>query len=191
MKSGLKIIPNNVAQVVAVTTCVDHLKKFIDDPDIELVQLYRDAAISHAERYLQRFLRPTTITESFPRFEQEYDLKYIDVSETSVKVQYLDKDGALQTVPTSVYYLNDFMIPCTVGLADGQSWPTDTSTRSDAIRIEYQAGYGIYDELRVPKDIIDGILLVMTDMYEKRSNTVSRFPSAAQRLFDMHRLYSY
>lgn len=191
MKRGLKIIPNNVAQVVTTATCVDHLKKYITDPDIDLVNTYRDAAISHAERYLQRFLRPTRITESFPRFMTEFDLKYIDVSETSVNVSYLDRDATLQEVDSSVYYLNDFMIPVTVGLADGQTWPTDTSTRSDAIRVEYEAGYGIYDELRIPSDIINAILLIMTDMYEKRTNTISRFPSAAQRLLDMHRLYSY
>lgn len=64
------------------------------------------------------------------------------ISVTSVK--YLDTDGTLQTLDTSVYTVHTYAGPrCrrgAISLQDGQSWPTTQPVR-DAVRIRFEAGY--------------------------------------------------
>lgn len=89
------------------------------------------------------------------------------------QVQYIDSDGATQTLATTVYNLNtetnEFL------LAYDQSWPT-TRDQANAVWIDYWAGFfdnsispvRLMDDL--PEDIRAALLLIIGDLYVNRES---------------------
>ena len=104
-------------------------------------------------------------------------------------VKYYDENGDLQTDDINHYEVSGTSFATSVGPKDGFSWPV-TAQRADAIRIEYEIGYGdaVTD---VPQTIRHAIMLLIGHWYDNRENTgqdeLSNIPFGYDMLIDLHR----
>jgi len=109
-------------------------------------------------------------------------------------IKYYDVDGVLQTDTLTNYQTFGTDFTSTVGPKDGFSWPV-TQNRSDAIRIEYEIGFGdaIAD---VPQSIRHALMLLIGHWYDNRENeligTISKsIPFGFEELININRVSWY
>lgn len=104
-------------------------------------------------------------------------------------VKYYDTDGVLQTDTLSNYQVTGTEFATTIGPKSGFNWPV-TQDRSDAIRIEYEIGYG-ETTADVPQTIRHALMLLVGHWYDNRENTqmdeLSNIPFGFEHLLNMHR----
>lgn len=104
-------------------------------------------------------------------------------------VKYYDTDGVLQTDTLSNYQVTGTEFATTIGPKSGFNWPV-TQDRSDAIRIEYEIGYG-ETTADVPQTIRHALMLLVGHWYDNRENTqmdeLSNIPFGFESLLNMHR----
>ncbi len=81
-------------------------------------------------------------------------------------VKYIDGSGVQQTLVADTDYVVDTVsVPGRVRLAYGKSWPTHRD-QWDAVRIRYSVGWAVAS---VPQPIKQALLLLISEMYEKRA----------------------
>ena len=118
-----------------------------------------------AEDLLNRALISQTITMVSNEFEDVIELPQPPlVSVTSIK--YYDSDNAQQTLAASEYQVNNYSEPGEITLASLSAWP-EVYERFDAVEIIYVTGYA--DAAAVPTSIKQGMLMMLTDLYDNRS----------------------
>jgi uncharacterized phiE125 gp8 family phage protein len=104
-------------------------------------------------------------------------------------VKYYDTDGVLQTDTLSNYQVTGTEFATIIGPKIGFNWPV-TQDRSDAIRIEYEIGYGTA-KTDVPQTIRHALMLLVGHWYDNRENTqmdeLSNIPFGFESLLNMHR----
>lgn len=104
-------------------------------------------------------------------------------------VKYYDTDGVLQTDTLSNYQVTGTEFATIIGPKSGFNWPV-TQDRSDAIRIEYEIGYG-ETTADVPQTIRHALMLLVGHWYDNRENTqmdeLSNIPFGFESLLNMHR----
>jgi uncharacterized phiE125 gp8 family phage protein len=155
-----------------------HLRVDTTDED-ELIDGLIAAATGHVEGrtgYTGRALVPQT---------WEYYLKAFPADPTKVvpiplpplieveSVKYLDRDGAEQTLATTVYDVNTATAPGSISLKQDQTWP-ETRTAWNAVRIRFQCGYSAFNESPTDFKGTDipvfqsAIKLVLADLFANR-----------------------
>lgn len=104
-------------------------------------------------------------------------------------VKYYDPDGALQTDTLSNYQVTGTEFATIIGPKSGFNWPA-TQDRSDAIRIEYEIGYGTATT-DVPQTIRHALMLLVGHWYDNREDTqmdeLSNIPFGFENLLNIHR----
>lgn len=104
-------------------------------------------------------------------------------------VKYYDTAGVLQTDTLSNYEVTGTEFATLVGPKTGFNWPV-TQDRSDAIRIEYEIGYGAATT-DVPQTIRHALMLLVGHWYDHRENTqidrLADIPFGFESLLNMHR----
>lgn len=161
-----------------------HLKLDGIDADDTLVTALIKAARHRSELYTGIAIALQTVEQRFERFSLCLPLALGNVKDI-VSITYLDESGSEQTLGGDVCGLDLFKIPQEVYLKKDKSWPLTYSDRG-AIRIQYRAGYA--DAASIPKDLCVAMSLIISDMYENRTDSVSRFPTAAYHYLDLHRV---
>lgn len=156
--------------------------------DNELIEFYISAARDQAEKYCNRAFALAEfflLLSRFPANGQPITLPDPLTTEVST-VSYLDESGAEQVVPDTEY---------TVDTARQQVrpagfWPTNATS----VRVDYAAGpdASASPPESPPGAVVQGMLLLITDMYELRTSQVTGAvitanPAAAMRL-DLHRV---
>lgn len=101
-----------------------------------------------------------------------------------LSVKYDDEAGAEQTLPDTTYRLVGQPNMPRMALSYSATWPA-VRGQSEAVRIQYEAGYGSADD--VPKPIKQAILLVVGHLYSNREavvvgQTAIELPMAAKML---------
>lgn len=81
-------------------------------------------------------------------------------------VKYYDTDGVLQTDTLSNYNVFGTEGQSTIAPKPGFTWPV-TQTRSDAIKIEYEIGFGD-TSADVPETVRHALLMLVAHYYENR-----------------------
>lgn len=106
--------------------------------------VYIESLIKSARSYCETFTRRSIITQTwqltlfgFPRFIVLPNPTLQSVT----SIQYIDIDGATQTLSTDVYAVDTTVEPGVVSLKTGQSWP-QTSEDIAAVTVTYVGGYG-------------------------------------------------
>ena len=89
---------------------------------------------------------------------------YRSPAQSVTSIKYYDADGVLQTWDSSNYILDKSAVPSVITTAPDISYP-DTQNRSQAVQIEYVAGYGDTGD-DVPAAIRQAILMLASDIYE-------------------------
>lgn len=155
-----------------------HLRVTGTDEDALITRL-----ISAARRQIEAIIRRKLITQhwrvyfdAFPgqcwvssRYRNVRADGFVlpDVAPVSAvdSVKYIDADGVLQTLATSVYQLVA-ETPARVVLAYNQVWP-EARGDADGVRIEVTSGYGAAGS-DVPSDILAAMLLLVGHWFENR-----------------------
>lgn len=82
-------------------------------------------------------------------------------------VQYLDADGALQTLDSSYYVADAAADPGELSPAWGYSWPV-TYPHPQAVRVTYQSGYGAASD--VPEPIKAALKYTVACWFQRRGD---------------------
>lgn len=165
---------------------VDH-----SDDDATLA-IFIAAARQLCESYTRLALLPTTFEEYFDEFP-EYTGTYKDeirLSRSPVSavtyVKYIDGNETTITANASDYKTDLISQPARISPDNGWFGTYETI---NAVFIRYVAGYA--NAASVPAPLKHGMLLVIGDMYENRTDSVKRLPTAAEYLWNPYRVFSF
>lgn len=108
-------------------------------------------------------------------------------------IKYYDTDGVLQTDDYNNYDIFGTETYTTISPKTGFSWPT-AQQRGDAIKIEYEIGFGDATT-DVPETIRHALMLLIGHWYDNRENTqmdeLSNIPFGYMELLNIHRACWY
>lgn len=98
-------------------------------------------------------------------------------------VQYVDADGAVQTVSSGDYQVLADRDPAVLSPTYGTCWPS-TRCELGAVRITFTAGFGAAAD--VPADLVNALKLIVGELYRNREG--GGVPKAASDVFDRYRV---
>lgn len=165
---------------------VDHS----DDDD--LITALITASRQMCEEYTRRILVTTTIDEYFDRFpmnrwENLSNLIYLSrgpvASITSVK--YVDEIGSEETIASNQYVVDTISEPARVQSTAG--WFAAAGVVNQVI-VRYVVGT---DVSSIPKPLIQGMMLVISDLYDQRNDRAKRLPTASEYLWNPYRIFTF
>lgn len=108
-------------------------------------------------------------------------------------IKYYDTDGVLQTDDYNNYNVFGTETYTTLSPKTGFSWPT-AQQRDDAIKIEYEIGFGD-TTADVPETVRHALMLLVGHWYDNREQTqmdeLNDIPFGFMELMNMHRLCWY
>lgn len=191
----LKIITGPVAEPVSLNEARMHLRIITDSadeaphPEDAYVASLIAAARQGAEHITGRALMLQTLELALDAFEPVIVLPrppFVSLS----SIQYIDPDGALQTVADGAWQVDGHSEPARLMPPYGESWPA-TRNQPNAVRIRYQAGYA--DAKSVPDQFKSWMLLRVGMLYENRESAVigvllTELPHV-DRLLDAYRVW--
>ncbi len=161
-----RIAPPSILPFDQLQEVKDHLKAGDDEDD--LIRLYLNSAIVACENKLQTAIMNTEFELHAPCFQGCISLqkKFVSVINS---VKYYDADGALQTVSSGDYSLQDFKEPNVLSFDNGFSFPGTDSSEYPVV-VNFNAGFtsasGCLPNLKT------AILLEVGDRYENRQNEI-------------------
>ena len=188
-----EVVTPAVEDALSLTEIKEFLRLDSSDTSEDVtLGIFRDAATAMAEEYTRRILCTTTIDEyfdAFPMYDGVSDKALIYLSKgpaTSItSVKYIDENGDEQTVNADDYRVDTISEPARIVSTDG--W-YNAKTTINAVIVRYVVGTAAS---AVPAPIKQAMLLMISDMYEKREDSVKRLPTAAEYLMNPFRLFRF
>lgn len=188
---GRKVITAPTVEPITLAEAKLHQRIDVDDDDA-LVSMWITAIREHAEHLTERTLAPTRYCLYLDAFPCDGGIELPGGPVTSVvSVQYVDSNGALQTVDSADYAHDDAQEASWVLPAYGAVWPS-TQPVANAVRVTYDAGYTASN---IPAPIKAYMLAALGTCYANREHTAQadRVPKAIDfldRLLDRYRVWS-
>lgn len=174
---SLALVTTPSVEPVTLAEVKQHLRVDTTDEDTLIATLITAAVdyVSGRNGYTGRVLVQQTwdyYLDAFPSGAIEIPLPPV---QSVTSITYKDRDGASQTLATSVYSANTTREPAQIVLKQDQAWP-ETYQSWDAVKIRFVAGY-VPTSADSPTDFASGvpaaikaaILLTVADLYENRS----------------------
>lgn len=151
---------SSVGSPVTLDDAKNYMKA--DDNDDDLIQSMIDAATSWGESFTGRDFRAITYDLKLDLFTDRILIKRDPVKTiTSVKHLVL---GSEVTVDSAIYYLKKNTQNSEILLISGESWPTDTDDREQAITVRFATeGYKRQEEIK------NAIKMHVSEWYRNRS----------------------
>lgn len=165
---------------------VDHS----DDDD--LINALITTSRQMCEQYTRRILVSTTIDEYFDKFPHNSwdnlsNLIYLSrgpvASITSVK--YVDEIGSEVTLTSDQYVTDLISEPARVQSTAG--WFAAAGVVNQVI-VRYVVGTA---KSAIEKPLIQGMMLVISELYDNRANSVKRLPTASEYLWNPYRIFTF
>ena len=170
---------------VTLTQLKAHLRITDTNEDVAL-QMYLDAALDVVEVETGRKMSQVSGRKAY--FDTFGDLELIGDDVTVSTVEYVDSDGATQTLSSSVYELKEHKARSYLTLAYDESWP-DIRDEDAAITVTYQSGY---TSSTIPSSLKSAVLLQAGSFYEIREDETivkTNMRGAVMRLTSRYRIY--
>ena len=189
---AIRVITPPAAEPITLQEAKDQLRIFHNEEDT-LIEHYISAARIDAEASQHRAYITQTIRytmDNWPSVKKIYLPRSPLQSVTSV--EYLDRDGATQTLPAANYTVDTDSEPGRIILNPGETWPTGLYPYS-AIQITFIAGYG--DRPAVPLNIKQAIMFLTAHYFEHREEIAGsghipqRIPGAARDILAKDPIY--
>ena len=167
---ALEVVTGPVEVPVSLEEYKDHLRVALTEDDVLIASL-GSAAVGYTEETTSRALVDTqyklicdSIVNNFIELPRS--------NATSItSVTQIDKDGASNVVPSSVYMLNKSGVRNFVVLNVGQSWPSVDLQAAGGIEVVFNAGYA--DAAAVPETLKSALKLMVSHLYEFREPVVT------------------
>jgi uncharacterized phiE125 gp8 family phage protein len=179
---SLTVVTEPTDEPVTIEQVKDHLRIDIVDSDEE-IDLMISEARAIAENYCRRSLATKTLCLTLDEFEPIIRLPSGPVQSIE-SIEYVDSDGATQTLAESVYRSDLAAEPARITPAWGESWPS-TRCVTGAVTIEYVAGF-----TTLPTPIRRAILRLVLALYDQRHEagaTAFSIPRSAEALLAPYR----
>ena len=187
----IQVVTPPASEPLTLSEVKEFLRVDHSDDDVTLA-IFIAAARQLCESYTRLALMPTTFEEYFDDFPQ-YTGTYKDeirLSRSPVSavtyVKYIDGNETTITASASDYKTDLISQPARISPDNGWFGTYETI---NAVFIRYVAGYA--DAASVPAPLKHGMLLVIGDMYENRTDSVKRLPTAAEYLWNPYRVFSF
>lgn len=188
----LRKITDATVEPVSLAEAKAHLRVSDSAQDAYITALITAARTACEER-MQRTLIQTDWKLTLDQFPCAIPLRMPRVLSVT-SVQYVDVNGATQTLASTEYQVDDQSEPGWIVPAYGKTWP-ETRDQANALTVIYRCGYGV-DATLVPAPIKQWILLQIGAMFENREGVVAT-PGIvavdlgfAERLLDTYRLWA-
>lgn len=176
------------SEPVTLPNAKAHLRVLGGDEDTLIRDLLKSAREQFEDR-TGRVLMTQTWEQLYDWFPNTIHLLRSPV-QSIVKIEYIDTEGATQTLATSEYVLDAKSEPARIVEAFGTSWPTTQDT-VNAVVVTFLAGYTT--AALVPNSIKAAIKLMLGHLYEHRESVVLggapvTVPMAVDALLAQHRV---
>lgn len=148
-----------------------------------LIGIYIQAAIDAAENYINGSIQAKTLVLKLDAMPEKVVFAQHPVRSIT-SITYYDVDNNSQTLSTSDYHLETLNEKENTVVFDETY---NTYDRPDAVTITASIGYA--NEAAVPKAIKQALLLMISDMYERREDRAEVNSTAAHALLRPYRLY--
>lgn len=162
------------------------------DADDTIIQALISAAREMCEQYTRRILITTTVDEyfdQFPTYRNPRDRGYLYLSRGPVQsvtsVKYLDGVGSEVTVDSSAYVVDTISEPARIASTAG--WFATNGIINQVI-VRYVVGT---EASAVPAPLKQGMLLIISDLYDNRADKVHKMPTASEYLFNPFRIFTF
>lgn len=185
------IVTAAASEPITLQEAKDFLRVDISDDDT-LIEALITAAREMCEQYTRRILVTTTVDEyfdMFPNYRNAVDKDIIYLSRGPVasvtSVKYVNEIGSEQTVDSSYYVTDTISEPARIASTAG--WFATNGIINQVI-VRYVVGT---DVSAIPKPLIQGMLLIIADLYDNRHDGVKRLPTASEYLFNPFRNFVF
>lgn len=177
---------------ISTTEAKSHLRVDTSDDDT-LIASYIKSARHYIENYINRQIIQATWVLKRRGFVDELYLPRGPLSSVS-SIQYVDADGATQTLAGTVYTVDADSNPGRIVLAYGKSWPT-VRDQINNVTITFVAGYGTATT-DVPEPLRQAMRLLVAHFYETREpyiigTILSAVPFAVESLLWQYKVVEY
>lgn len=187
----IQIVTQPAAEPLTLAEVKEFLRVDHSDDDATLA-IFITAARQLCESYTRLALMPTTFEEYFDDFPQ-YSGDYKDeirLSRSPVSavtyVKYIDGNETTITADPAEYKIDTISRPARISPDNGWFGTYETI---NAVFVRYVAGFA--DAASVPAPLKHGMMLVIGDMYENRTDSVKRLPTASEYLWNPYRVFEF
>lgn len=185
------IVTPAAEEPITLTEAKDFLRVSNDDDD-NLINALITAARQMCEEYTRRILVTTTIDEYFDKFptnswDNLSNLIYLSRGPVSAisSVKYVDEIGSEVTLTSEQYVTDLISEPARVQSTAG--WFAAAGVVNQVI-VRYVVGTEVS---AIPKPLIQGMMLVISDLYDQRGDGVKRLPTASEYLWNPYRIFTF
>ena len=187
----IQIVTQPAAEPLTLAEVKEFLRVDHSDDDATLA-IFITAARQLCESYTRLALMPTTFEEYFDDFPQytgtfkdEIRLSRSPVSAVTY-VKYIDGNETTITANAADYKIDTISRPARISPDNGWFGTYETI---NAVFVRYVAGFA--DAASVPAPLKHGMMLVIGDMYENRTDSVKRLPTASEYLWNPYRVFEF
>jgi uncharacterized phiE125 gp8 family phage protein len=187
----IQIVTPPASEPLTLAEVKEFLRVDHSDDDATLA-IFITAARQLCESYTRMALLPTTFEEFFDDFPQ-YSGDYKDeirLSRSPVSavtyVKYIDGNETTITANAADYKIDTISRPARISPDNGWFGTYETI---NAVFVRYVAGFA--NAAAVPAPLKHGMMLVIGDMYENRTDSVKRLPTASEYLWNPYRVFEF
>ena len=187
----IQIVTPPASEPLTLAEVKEFLRVDHSDDDATLA-IFITAARQLCESYTRMALLPTTFDEYFDDFPQ-YTVTFKDeirLSRSPVSavtyVKYIDGNETTITADAAEYKIDTISRPARISPDNGWFGTYETI---NAVFVRYVAGFA--DAASVPAPLKHGMMLVIGDMYENRTDSVKRLPTASEYLWNPYRVFEF
>jgi uncharacterized phiE125 gp8 family phage protein len=187
----IQIVTPPASEPLTLAEVKEFLRVDHSDDDVTLA-IFITAARQLCESYTRMALLPTTFEEYFDDFPQytgtfkdEIRLSRSPVSAVTY-VKYIDGNETTITADAAEYKIDTISRPARISPDNGWFGTYETI---NVVFVRYVAGFA--DAASVPAPLKHGMMLVIGDMYENRTDSVKRLPTASEYLWNPYRVFEF